>query len=270
MSRPLWLNKLLTWSFPQFWMVASATNWPGVGRWLHNWLFKDDALYMVPLQKIAINLSVAAPEQVCLPWQAVEHFIRAASFHFVMNECICRAGKKCKDYPIELGCIFLGESAKQINPEVGRRVSMEQALEHARKCRDAGLFHLLGRNRIDQVWLNTGPCGRLLTICNCCPCCCLWNNLPRLSEDIRQKITKMPGISVRVNDNCNGCGKCAEKVCFAGALRMDNGRAVISDMCRGCGHCALICDQQAIEITINNPDIISQSIQRISAAVNVK
>jgi len=271
MSRPLWFNKLLTKTFPQSRMVARMTNWPMVGGWLDDWLFKDDDLFLVPRQKIvSINRSVPGQEQTCAPYEVVEHFIREANFHWVMDECNCRAGMHCKDYPVKLGCIFLGEAARQINPRIGRQVSMDEALSHARKCREAGLVHLMGRNKLDAVWLGAGPGEKLLTICNCCPCCCIWNNLPWLSKDITRKITRMPGVSVIVNDNCTGCGECAEGVCFAGALSMQGGRAVISDACRGCGRCAMECGQEAIEITVAGDQLIEQSIARISRAVDVK
>ncbi|MDY6794139.1 MAG: hypothetical protein SWK76_02475 [Actinomycetota bacterium] len=58
-----------------------------------------------------------------------------------------------------------------INPKLGRRVTREEAREHVRRCREAGLFHIIGRNKIDMVWLNIRLGQRLLTICNCCPCC---------------------------------------------------------------------------------------------------
>jgi len=87
----------------------------------------------------------------------------------------------CKDYPMDLGCIFLGEAVKEINPKFGRMATVEEALEHAKKCRDAGLVHLIGKNKLDTVWLNAGPGDKLMTICNCCPCCCLWKILPDIS-----------------------------------------------------------------------------------------
>jgi hypothetical protein len=90
-----------------------------------------------------------------------------------MNTCLCRDAKQCKDYPIDLGCLFLGEAALGINPRLGRGVTKREALEHIRRCREAGLVHLIGRNKLDTVWLGVGPGDKLLTICHCCPCCCL-------------------------------------------------------------------------------------------------
>ena len=85
----------------------------------------------------------------------------------------------------------------------------------ARRCR-AGLVHLIGRNKLDSVWLGAGPSHKLMTICNCCPCCCLWRMIPQLDPAIGAKVTRMPGVSVTVTDRCAGCGTCAAGICFCG------------------------------------------------------
>jgi hypothetical protein len=77
-----------------------------------------------------------------------------------MNSCICREAERCEDYPIDLGCLFLGEAALGINPQLGRRVTKEKALQHVRRCREAGLVHLIGRNKLDTMWLGVGPGDR--------------------------------------------------------------------------------------------------------------
>jgi dissimilatory sulfite reductase (desulfoviridin) alpha/beta subunit len=111
--------------------------------------------------------------------------------------------------------------------------------------RRAGLVHLVGRNKLDKVWLGATPGHKLLTICNCCPCRCLWRILPDLDPAIGAKVGKMPTVEVRMTDRCVGCGRCAESVCFVGAIRLDGGRAVIGDACRGYGRCVEVCPQGA-------------------------
>jgi len=271
MSSPVWLVKILTRTFPQRFIIARMTKIPGIGKFLDNWLFKGDELFFLTKDNlIPINKTIESPEQMVLPSQVVEHFINQANFHWIMDKCICRDGSKCKDFPIDLGCIFLGEAAMQINPGLGRRVSKEEALVFAKKCREAGLVHLIGRNKLDTVWLGVGPGEKLLTICNCCPCCCLWKILPYLSDDISKKLTKMPGVTVTVNEQCTGCGACAEDICFADAITMKDGRAVISEMCKACGRCVSSCDQNAIRINITNPEFLQEAVQRIDNAVSVK
>ncbi len=247
MARPTWLVALIRAGFPGRFVLAGVTRWPVVGKALEKWLFDGDDLVFLPSDRVVqVGRDVNVPEQVVLPSILVERFINEANYHWVMDNCICRQASHCKDYPVGLGCLFLGEAALGINPALGRRVTREEALEHARKCREAGLIHLIGRNKLDSVWLGVGPGNKLLTICNCCPCCCLWKMLPVVSEDIGATVKKMPGVSVRVTDSCNGCGICAEGVCFVNAISMVNGSAVLGNACRGCGRCALACPLDAI------------------------
>jgi ferredoxin len=198
-----------------------------------------------------------------------------------MNFCLCRDSNHCKDYPVEYGCLFLGEAVLGINPALGRRVTKVEALEHARRCREAGLVHLVGRNKLDQVWLGVSPGEKLLTICNCCPCCCLWRILPVVSQTIADKVTKMPGVSVAVSELCQGCGTCTQQVCFVGAIRLVEGqadlgadiradlRAVIGEDCRGCGRCVDACPNGAIQISIDGRGYFQETIERIAPLVEL-
>ena len=221
-------------------------------------------------ETIQVQEWIAAPESILLPSQVVEHFIREANYHYIMNECICRSSSGCEDYPINLGCLFLGKPVEQINPKLGHPVTMEEALEHVRRCREAGLFHMIGRNKLDTVWMGVKPGNRLLTICNCCPCCCLYKVLPNLDDSISCKVHKMPGVEVLINENCIGCGQCAqEEVCFVNAIHIEDGRAVISDACRGCGHCVEVCPNNAIEIIVD-ADSVQRTIDELTPYVNIK
>jgi UDP-glucose 4-epimerase len=66
-----------------------------------------------------------------------------------------------------------------------------------------------------------------------------------------------------------GCGACTQDVCFVDAVRLVDGRAVISDACRGCGRCVDVCPQDAIEITIEDAQFVERSIARIAPLVDV-
>lgn len=270
MSRPRWFVQLIKMAFPGRFLAARATRVPILGSMMERWLFAGDHLIYLPKdQVIPVNESIELPGEMVLPSQVVEHFIAQASTHWVMNRCICRDGSQCRDYPIDLGCLFLGEAASGINPKLGRQVTRDEALEHVRRCRDVGLIHLVGRNKLDTVWLGVGPGDRLLTICNCCPCCCLWGMLPRLAPQIGAKVTRMPGVSVTVNGLCVGCGTCMQDVCFAAAIQLAGDRAVISDACRGCGRCVEICPQGAIELSIESGQSVAGSVSRLSALVDL-
>ena len=270
MSRPLWFVELIKKAYAGRFLAARATNLPVLGSILDRWLFEGDALLYLPQEGIIpVNQPVPVPDEVVLPSQVVEHFVEQANTHWIMNTCICRDSNHCQDFPIDLGCLFLGEAALGINPDLGRRVTRDAALEHVRRCREAGLVHLIGRNKLDTVWLGIGPANKLLTICNCCPCCCLWGMLPHLAPQIGAKVTRMPGVTVQVSERCTGCGVCMQDVCFADAIYLLEGRAVIGDACRGCGRCVAACPHNAIEITIETGRFVEESVARISPLIDV-
>lgn len=270
MASPVWFVNFIKKTFPQRFIMAWMTRLPLIGRLMDHMLFEgDDIIYLPKDQTIQVDEAVEGQENVVLPSQVVEHFIEKANYHWIMNTCICREATGCEDYPIELGCIFLGEAAEGINPKLGRRVTKEEALEHARRAREVGLFQLIGRNKLDTVWLNVRPGEKLLTICSCCPCCCLWKVIPTLSPKVSYKVHSMPGVTVKVTDMCVGCGTCTEGPCFVKAIQVEGDRAVINEACRGCGSCVSVCPEGAIELTIADSDFIDSLVSRISSLVDV-
>jgi len=269
--RPLWFVELLKRAFPHRFIFARMSRLP-VLRGLMDWmLFEGDDMVYLPKDRvieIQINRAIEPPTSVVLPSQVVHRFIDEANVHFVMDFCICRESEKCEDYPRDLGCLFMGEAARRIDPRLGKLVTREEAHAHARRTREAGLVHLIGRNKLDAVWLDTGSGEKLLTVCNCCPCCCLWKVLPDLDPVLGGKVTKMDGVEVRVTGDCSGCGTCLE-ACFVGANSLVDGRAEIGDECRGCGRCVEVCPEQAITITIPDVATLDGTIRRIEDSVDV-
>ncbi len=281
MATPYWIKYLINKTFSQRFFWARMTRYPVIGSLIDYALFDGDDIFYLPKDNtvtaktvtgstIPVNEAVAPPKSVTAPSEVVDHFIRQAGFHWIMDFCICRDSTGCKDYPINLGCLFLGEAAREINPRFGRPVTMEAALDHVQKCRDAGLVHLIGKNKLDTVWLKTGPGERLMTICNCCPCCCLWKILPTVKPEIGNKVHRVPGITVQVTDACVGCGKCARDICFVNAIRLEEEHAIIDQaVCRGCGRCVEICPANAIAITIDDNAYVPQLIERLESEVDV-
>ena len=235
--------------------------------------FPEDDMAYLPIDRIVeVNESISEPEGSVMPSDVLSYFIKNASHRCIMNFCICRESMECKDYPIEYGCLFLGDAASQIHPELGRQVSVDEALEYAQKCRDAGLIHLVGRDKLDVLWLEVEPEEKLLTVCNCCPCCCLHRVASHMTGEAAKKVKRMPGVGIRVTDNCVGCGTCVDEgICIFNAIEMGDEKVVINDPeCRACGRCADICPEGAIEITIDDPAYVDKTIKRFMEIVDIQ
>ena len=270
MGRPLWFVELIKKAFPARFLAAKFTRLPLISTVIDHCFFAGDEIVYLPKDRvIPLNISVDKPDQVVLPSQVVEHFIEKANYHWIMNTCICRDASSCQDYPIDLGCLFLGDAVLGINPKLGHQVTKKEAHEHVRRCREAGLVHLVGRNKMDTIWLGVGPGNRLLTVCNCCPCCCLWRILPHIASQISAKTKRMPGVKVTVNGQCIGCGTCTQGICFLNAIRIVDNHAVRSDECRACGRCVDICPQKAIQITIDEEQFVEKTIESLAPLVDV-
>jgi ferredoxin len=269
-AQPIWFVNLVKYFFSGRFLMAKSTQLSLVGNTVDQMLFKDDDIVYLPKDNtISIDTPIAEPVNTVLPSRIVTHFINQAGYHWIMDFCICREASGCQDYDQKLGCLFLGEAVLKINPKLGRLVSKDEALRHAERCRDAGLVHMIGRNKLDTIWLGTSPGSRLLTICNCCPCCCLWKILPQINPLIGNKVTRMPGVQVAVTDRCLGCGSCMGGICFVNAIDLIDGVAQISHTCRGCGRCVELCPNNAIELIIADSTSVSQLIDRISSLVDV-
>ncbi len=239
---------------------------PGMNEMIEQ-IGKDDDMIWMPndsVIKINVGESINKEPDMIMPSKAVEYVIKNACHRVIMNFCVCREASQCKDYPIELGCIFLGDAARDIHPELGREATVDEALEVAARCREAGLVHCIGRSGLDPAWLDVGPPDKLFTICNCCPCCCITRTIP-FYPALGDGFTRMPGLKVTVTDACTGCGTCVEEACLFGAVTIEDDRAVINeDKCQACGRCASLCPSEAVEITIDDPDYLEKTIKRLS------
>ncbi len=272
MAQPNWLLKFIKLTFPRNPKHGKITRLPGVARWFEKRFFEGDHLVTIPKSElIRVDQSVEEEEQVVLPMDLMDHFIDRMKYHWIMNFCICRYSMGCKDYPIDYGCLFMGEAVLDINPEWGRLVSKEEAKEYVRKCEEAGLIHFMGKSKLDTRWLGIGPGEKLLTICNCCPCCCITRGLMYADPTLSEKLKKATGVSVAVDsETCVGCGKCVDAdICFSQALKMEGDTCVIGPNCRGCGRCLPVCPTKAIQIFIDPEAFMQDNIKDISAIIQV-
>jgi ferredoxin len=269
-ANPYGIKTIINRTFASRFFISKLSHYPLIGKLLDTLLFaEDDIMYLPADNVIPVNRSLKGRQDIVLPSRILDHIIQQANHHWIMNFCICRDSSDCKTYPKTLGCLFMGAAAMDIHPKFGRPVTRKQAREHARKCREAGLVHLVGRNKLDAVWLGVKPGQKLFTVCNCCPCCCLWRILPFITPEIGDKLTKMPGVKVQVTDRCVGCGTCTDRVCFVDAIAIKNRRAEIGSACRCCGRCVTVCPNGAIELTVTDDAFVKNAIRRLTSAVDL-
>jgi ferredoxin len=282
MKRPLWALKVAKafWFLKklpdQFPFLAKITKimqkFPMPFNILDYSPMMHDLVYTFPKdQVIPVNESIDMAPNYVLPSQVVDYFIKKASHHFIMRFCLCRYANGCKTYPKAQGCLFLGEPVTRINPQFGRLVTKEEALEYAQQVRKTGLIQMIGRAFPDKLALGVGPGNELFTICNCCPCCCglgLFKHVPpKLGSSV---YGKLPGVEVHVTKKCIGCGTCTKGVCFMHAIQVINKKAVIDDMaCRACGRCVLTCPQKAIVLKITNKNVFKEAAREIESRVKL-
>ena len=233
-------------------------------------LFKDDEIVVIP-NTININAKIESEGSEFLPTEIIKEVIKRSDDIVIMNSCLCRTSNNCKDYPQDIGCIFLGPTAAKIPSHIGKKSTVEEALAQVDRADAAGLSHIIGRNKIDTVWMNVHPGKGLLTICHCCPCCCLWKVYPNLDDEISDKLEKLDGVSVELHEeNCKKCKKCLDDVCMFNAIGFNNNKITIDrNICKGCGLCVNTCKFNAI--TINYTDeTIDNVVNRIDDLIEIK
>ena len=67
-------------------------------------------------------------EKVTVPMDIIKESLKHASFIGGMDSCLCREANDCKEYPHDLGCLFLGEAGRVIvKHHLGRQLTYEEA-----------------------------------------------------------------------------------------------------------------------------------------------
>lgn len=239
-----------------------STNWPVLGKYA-KWIVGEEH-YDVTF--IPINKELEDAGSAVVPKQVVSEIIKRSCHRVIMKVCLCRVGCGCEKHPMELGCIFMGESSKHIDPSIATAVSVEEALEHMDRCIEKGLIPQIGRVDADPLMAGVKNWDRFLTLCFCCTCCCVAMRYWKVwHQDVRDRMHSLEGLDIEVTDDCNGCKKC-EKACFTSAISVQNKRAAINADCKGCGICAEICPQNAIKISVSDGDrLLAEAFKRIES-----
>lgn len=219
---------------------------------------------------IPVDEEIEVPPNVVAPRKILEDYITRASHRTIAFGCACRSGEGCERYPRDLGCIFLGEGGRDIDPGVGREASVEEALDHMERAIGLGLLPMIGHIRIDQAVFGIRDYSRFLTVCFCCECCCvIRSGMGNLVSAFPRSMVRLEGIEVSVGDGCVGCGECVP-VCPVANMSIVDGRATVGEMCLGCGTCARNCSRGNIEITIREGSRMDSDIRlRIESGVEI-
>jgi ferredoxin len=233
------------------WPLGKVQSWaaqqPVLGRFIHADVSPDHNRHII----IPVNRVVSGTESVVLPPDVLEALVARASRHVVLNQCLCRRAEHCHTYSRDIGCLFLGDAASQINPELGRALGPDEALAHARQATEAGLTPMIVHAAYDAELLGIDY-DRMLAVCFCCDCCCTVRKRLRSGpREFWDSVLRLPGLRVEVGPECNGCGQCLD-LCAAAAISLVDGRSVIGEACKGCGRCAAACPQGAIGLYLDD------------------
>jgi len=226
---------------------------------------------------ISVNIPMGEFENIIVPYQVFERFINKAS-NIILRTCPCRERGDCQDYPIEFGCIFMGDDTLNmaVSEEQAYVATKEQALEHTRKAIESGLIASIGRNVEEAEGAGVKDTGHFLSCCFCCPCCCVGAKAAEYVTSAYRKpgmgmVKKLEGLEINTDSaKCVGCGECVE-VCIPKAREIVEGKSSLnSDYCVGCGRCVDMCPNGALSFEIVDPNYIEAFISRLESIVDVE
>jgi Pyruvate/2-oxoacid:ferredoxin oxidoreductase delta subunit len=187
---------------------------------------------------------------------AAKQLVEASSFIVRTETCMCRESKHCEDYPIDLGCLFLGEGARKMSLH-GRihTVTKDEALDHIERARRAGLITNVIWSSPELIALGADP-SHTVELCSCCPCCCLAFKTRNASVAFLDGIAGFAVSRVTNVDDCTRCSNCVA-VCPFKAIRLDDiveGPVIDERRCKGCGRCEVVCRPGTIKIVPFEPE----------------
>ncbi len=205
---------------------------------------------IVPIYK-DLTFQANNQDSFVMPIDKIRQAVQEASYRVVLHKCLCRDSRKCKNYPIDLGCLMIGEACRtMVKNGIAREVTLEGALEFLDRAAEYNLVGTCALTEMESVGkgIPKEDRSKYMEICFCCPCCCnglrnykKWYKIPQL-----HKLMKPTGWRAKANENCTGCGLCTDS-CPMDALTVGNDGTVTTDVsCLGCGLCINKCPQNAI------------------------
>ncbi len=241
-------------------VTKKASRIPLIGKHI-TWFWDEDHFNQT---MIPVNQELAESGSTILPIMVVEEMVRKSCHTVKLSCCLCRTACGCKEYPMSIGCLFLGESTRNIHPSMGTVVSVEEALDHAHHAAGLGLVMHIGKVDPDPYFLGLKDKFHFLTLCFCCQCCCVaMKDFDYFSPAVQARTHRLEGLEVKVSEDCNGCMKCVQK-CYTGSIVVEDRKVRVTDGCKGCGLCIPVCPQGALSMTIADGNrMLEEALTRI-------
>lgn len=239
------------------WMIAhhGHRTWY---RWILEQTFGPVDNPKIQSRVIPLNATVERSKNAVLPYQLIDDFIDGAGFKIILDECLCRRGEGCTGYPVDFGCLMLGEGARTLlKGGHGREVTAREAKEHVRKAEQHGLvpFAAHAKAEVMTMGIPEEQHHRFIELCFCCPCCCLaMKNLRYYPPDIHKHNFINVAFAAKALPACKGCRRCVS-ACPTDAIRVNGDKVwVREDRCIGCGLCQYTCEFDGIRLVqVRNP-----------------
>lgn len=209
-----------------------------------------------------LNIDISdQAEKTIVPLDMIKRSLKDVDYIAGMDHCLCREANDCSDYPHDLGCLFLGESAKiVVKHKLGRQFTFEEACARVDEAARTGLMGQAVWIEVEQMlWgVPNYLMDRFMEICFCCPCCCITMKLARnATEKERHRFHPSGWTAVANTTKCVGCGDClnGRNGCPVEALSLGEDGTIRIDQehCVGCGICRSRCSHDAIHIKQTMP-----------------
>ena len=200
-------------------------------------------------------------EKVVVPMDLIKESLKNVDYIAGMGTCLCREANGCKDYPVDVACLFFGDGGRTVvRHGLAKELTYEEACARVDKAAEYGLMGQAVWIEVEQLlWgIRNDEMDKFLEICFCCPCCCIALRLARaLSPEDRVRFHPSGWTAVPDRTKCTGCGLCQEtrNGCPVEAISFgEDGKVVINqELCLGCGICKRRCPIDAIQIKQTMP-----------------